>query len=322
MIIQPIKTSIFKEGDNLFNFIVHYFKKVPERSVIVVTSKIVALAEKRTAIELKQKYSVKYLGILITDSRTIPLRAGITGVALGYAGFRGIKDYRGRPDIFGRKFKVSRVNVADSLATVAVFVMGEGNEQQPLAIIKKAPVEFNEYDLNATLDAQFYRVKKDVEIKIKTLRPENKKEYIDGQLEKYKIQPLIFRQDDLTVTTREEMIRSEYFGSGFLVDPEKSYAKEVFSFHLPFSGDESLLHCVPSARITWTEEVTVEDKEIVFDIINFYNDAEKIKAEKDRILKYLIEQAEHINKQVNQYNSNLEQIIRNTIGQTKDKITQ
>ena len=92
--------------------------------------------------KLRQKYGVMKLGVLITDSRTIPLRTGVTGVALGYAGFRGIKDYRGTPDIFGRKFKFSRTNVADSLAAAAVLVMGEGNEQQPLAIIEKAPIEF------------------------------------------------------------------------------------------------------------------------------------------------------------------------------------
>jgi len=35
-----------------------------------------------------------------------------------------------------------RTNVADSLATAAVFVMGKGNEQQLLAIIEKAFIEF------------------------------------------------------------------------------------------------------------------------------------------------------------------------------------
>lgn len=206
MIIRPVKTRIFKEGEDLFAFITSYFKKLPEKSVVVITSKIMALAEKRTAVvenikskeklireeseiaiptkhvwltvkdgivmasagidesnangmlillpkdsfktagflrkKLQKKYGVKHLGVLITDSRTIPLRAGVTGVALGYAGFRGVKDYRGTPDIFGRKFKFSRTNVADSLATSAVLVMGEGNEQKPLVIIKKAPVEF------------------------------------------------------------------------------------------------------------------------------------------------------------------------------------
>lgn len=206
MITRPIKTRVFQEGDDLFAFITDYFRKIPEKSVVVITSKIVALAEKRTAIaeniktkekliraesefaiptkyvwltvkdgmvmasagidesnandklvllpkdsfktarflrnKLQKHYDIKHLGILITDSRTIPLRAGVTGVALGYAGFRGVKDYRGTPDIFGRKFKFSRTNVADSLATAAVFVMGEGNEQQPLAIIENVPIEF------------------------------------------------------------------------------------------------------------------------------------------------------------------------------------
>ena len=50
MIIQPIKTRVFQEGDDLFVFITNYFKKISEKSVIVVTSKIVALAEKRTAV--------------------------------------------------------------------------------------------------------------------------------------------------------------------------------------------------------------------------------------------------------------------------------
>ena len=225
MIIQPIKTHVFNEGDDLFVFITDYFKKLPEKSAIVVTSKIVALAEKRTAIaksaqikakliraeselaiptkyvwltvkdgmvmasagidesnangklillpkdsfktarflrnKLRQRYSVRHLGVLITDSRTMPLRAGVTGVAVGYAGFRGIKDYRGTPDIFGRKFKFSRTNIADSLAAAAVLVMGEGNERQPLAIIKKAPVEFcnkvKRAELSINIQEDMYR---------------------------------------------------------------------------------------------------------------------------------------------------------------------
>lgn len=46
--------------------------------------------------KLQQKYKVKKLGVLITDSRTMPLRSGITGVALGYAGFAELKTMSGR----------------------------------------------------------------------------------------------------------------------------------------------------------------------------------------------------------------------------------
>ena len=225
MIVQPIKTRVFQEGDDLFAFITAYVKELTERAVIVVTSKIVALAEKRTAIiknaktkenliraesefaiptkyvwltvkdgmvmasagidesnangklillpkdsfktarllrnKLRQRYDVRNLGVLITDSRTVPLRAGVTGVAVGYAGFRGIKDYRGTPDIFGRKFKFSRTDIADSLATAAVLVMGEGNERQPLAIVERAPVEFcdrvNRAELSINIQEDMYR---------------------------------------------------------------------------------------------------------------------------------------------------------------------
>lgn len=208
MIVKPVKTRIFKEGDDLVKFIRAHIPKLKENSVLVVTSKIVALAEGRTALaateaekdriikgesdaakktkwvwvtvkddmlmpnagvdasnagdklvllpkdsfeaaarmrkELRRAYGVKKLGVLITDSRTYPMRSGVTGVALGYAGFKGIRDYRGKKDLFNRVFRFSQTNVADGLASAAVVVMGEGTERQPLAIITDAPVVWTE----------------------------------------------------------------------------------------------------------------------------------------------------------------------------------
>lgn len=208
MRIKTIKTRIFKENGDLLSFVLRYVKKLPEKSVIVITSKVVALSEGRTVeykyknqkiklikqesdFSLKTKYTwltikdgmvmaaagidesnangklillpkdsfqsaklirnklkkifkVKNLGVLITDSRIFPLRAGVVGVALGYSGFGGIRNYIGTKDIFGRFLKMSRTDVADSLATSAVLCMGEGKEQRPLAIITEAPVVFIE----------------------------------------------------------------------------------------------------------------------------------------------------------------------------------
>ena len=39
---------------------------------------------------------------------------------------------------------MSRTDIADSLATSAVLCMGEGKEQQPLALITDAPIIFKE----------------------------------------------------------------------------------------------------------------------------------------------------------------------------------
>ncbi|OGE72444.1 hypothetical protein A3H40_04330 [Candidatus Daviesbacteria bacterium RIFCSPLOWO2_02_FULL_38_15] len=88
---------------------------------------------------LRKKFRVKNLGIIITDSRLIPLRRGVVGIAIGYFGLKPLKDYRGTPDLFGREFRMETSNLADSLATAAVLEMGEGAESQPIAIISDVP---------------------------------------------------------------------------------------------------------------------------------------------------------------------------------------
>lgn len=88
---------------------------------------------------IKKNYKTKKFGVLITDSHTVPLRRGVMGIALAYAGFKPLNDYRGTKDLFGRKFKVSTTNVVDSLAVSAVLEMGEGIERTPLALITDVP---------------------------------------------------------------------------------------------------------------------------------------------------------------------------------------
>ena len=88
---------------------------------------------------LRNKYQINHLGILITDSHTTIMRKGVTGIALGWCGFMPLYSYINKPDIYGRKLKVTETNILDSLAVSSVFIMGEGDEQTPLAIIKNAP---------------------------------------------------------------------------------------------------------------------------------------------------------------------------------------
>lgn len=206
MQVQPIKTRIFREGEDLVKFIGNHIPKLKDGAVLAITSKIVALAENRVLVNTPQikrqailqesqwamptkyawltikdgmfmaaagidesngngklillpkdsfksaqrlrkklmvHYKLKHLGVVITDSRTAPMRVGVTGIAVGHAGFKGVKDYRGQVDIFGRKFHMSQTNVADGLAAAAVLVMGEGAEQQPLAAISEISLKFS-----------------------------------------------------------------------------------------------------------------------------------------------------------------------------------
>ncbi len=84
---------------------------------------------------LLKTYSLSECGVLITDSRSMPLRRGAVGMTLALAGFDPIKDYRNTKDIFGRAFTNEVANIADGLSASAVFTMGEGDEQTPCALI-------------------------------------------------------------------------------------------------------------------------------------------------------------------------------------------
>ena len=91
---------------------------------------------------LMQAYQIKKLGVIITDSMILPLRTGVIGAACAYAGFRGVRDERGKKDLFGKMLSVTQINLADALAASAALLMGERSEKKPLCRIENAPVKF------------------------------------------------------------------------------------------------------------------------------------------------------------------------------------
>lgn len=213
MNIVSIKThKITRTDSDILKVLDHYILTLEEKSVVAVTSKIVAICEgrivpveetdKQTLIEqeseyylqaktnkynisfainngflvagagidesngngyyvlwpeniqltvnqirehLSKRFNLKHIGVIITDSRTTPLRWGVTGMAIAHSGFAMLKDYINQEDIFGRKLMYTKENVADGLASVSTLVMGEGQEQTPLAVITEIPfVEFQD----------------------------------------------------------------------------------------------------------------------------------------------------------------------------------
>jgi putative folate metabolism gamma-glutamate ligase len=99
---------------------------------------------------LCRRFLCQRVGVIVTDSKTTPLRWGVTGIAVAHSGFLALNDYVGAADVFGRVLKMTKTNVADALAAAAVVVMGEGNEQTPLAVVNDIPfVNFQDRDPSA-----------------------------------------------------------------------------------------------------------------------------------------------------------------------------
>lgn len=92
---------------------------------------------------LVQKHHTQRVGVILTDSTIRPMQWGTCGIAIASSGFRPLKDYRGQQDLFGRTMQFQTASIANGLAAAAVTLMGEGNEQTPIALLEDLPfVEF------------------------------------------------------------------------------------------------------------------------------------------------------------------------------------
>lgn len=79
--------------------------------------------------------------VLINDSCGRAWRNGITGMAIGCAGFAPVVSRVGEQDLFGRELEVTEVAVADELAAAASHLMGQGAEAVPVVLIRGAKLE-------------------------------------------------------------------------------------------------------------------------------------------------------------------------------------
>lgn len=105
---------------------------------------------------LKEKYKLSELGVVITDSHSVPFRFGATGIALGWAGIEPIEDCRGRKDLFGREINYERSNLVDGLAAGANVLMGEVDECTPVVIARNVPrIKFTEANTKGKLFVDF-----------------------------------------------------------------------------------------------------------------------------------------------------------------------
>ncbi len=206
MLITPIKTALVKANDDLFQIVADSVKILPDKSVLVISSKIIsfcqgrivektsgaksekheiakkeadffldpALSKYNMLLTLKEQtlginagidesnadgdyvlwpeniqktandiwhflrdhYGVKEAGVIVSDSKSIPLRRGVVGTAMTGCGFRALYDYRGKKDLFERKLKISQINTAEAIAVAAVLEMGEAAEQTPLCLVE------------------------------------------------------------------------------------------------------------------------------------------------------------------------------------------
>jgi coenzyme F420-0:L-glutamate ligase/coenzyme F420-1:gamma-L-glutamate ligase len=94
----------------------------PDKSALLIRDRIYELTKRNVAI-------------IISDTFGRPWRLGYVNVAIGVAGMKPLKDYRGIKDMYNRTLNVTMMAVADELASTAELVMNK-TDRIPVAIIR------------------------------------------------------------------------------------------------------------------------------------------------------------------------------------------
>jgi len=78
----------------------------------------------------------KNVAMIVCDTYSRPFRRGQVNFAIGLAGIKPFKDYRGKRDLFRQLLKVKNVAIADEIAAVAELLMGQATEATPVIIVR------------------------------------------------------------------------------------------------------------------------------------------------------------------------------------------
>jgi coenzyme F420-0:L-glutamate ligase len=124
---------------------------------------------------IRKKFFVDFgtrVCIILSDSRILPMRIGTVGIALASSGFEPIVDLKGTKDLFGNVLKYTSQNLADSLASLGVFIMGESNKSTPVILIRD--IELKLIDKKITYSSMGIESKFDIYIRGLSLKGQRK----------------------------------------------------------------------------------------------------------------------------------------------------
>lgn len=177
---------------------------------------------------------------------------------------------------------------------------------------------FTEYDLEAYLNHFLNQIREEIQSDISVTTADDE-EYVRQKVTEKTLSGIEFDASNITVTQREEQIPARFFPNSIMIDEGRSYPRMVVTFHLPFTGDVQLLQCQPSTRLMVSDEIDIEDGSVIFDVINFNNDAEQAAKARDEMVNNLTQQAGYVNKDIAAYNSRIEGVVREAVRSARAK---
>lgn len=154
----------------------------------------------------------------------------------------------------------------------------------------------------------------------------NVDDYAAYLAQKYSLDIPEFHFDNVTVDSIEKDIPGDRFPRyEFMIsDTRMSFRKEVFIYHIPYTGNIDLLQHRPnpSTLMSYEAKFNTSQSCVLIEVINFYNDPERIKNQYNQEVAYLMSNYQNIKNNCSAFNDSLENSIRGAIENRKQKILQ
>jgi hypothetical protein len=145
-------------------------------------------------------------------------------------------------------------------------------------------------------------------------------------VQKYTLDLPEFHFEKVYVDTLEKDIPGSRFPRyDFMIsDTNKMFRKQVIIYHIPYTGDINLLQLRPNPYTLMSYEANFDTRQkcVLIEIINFYNDPEKIKQQYNQEVNYLSSNYGNVRNNCQAYNLGLEASIRSSIEARRQQVLQ
>jgi len=172
------------------------------------------------------------------------------------------------------------------------------------------------------LFAYFDRLRQTVEREILNEKPDwllnvNETQYLAHLAAKYAIAPLSFDFDGKTVTPEERV----YPPDGVYL-AKVGQRVQVITFHIPFTGEPTLLRMRPSRFRIWNYDAVTTGHEVCFEINDFNHDAKDVARQAEAWIKFIRDMSENVSADLVVFNNGIGNLCTATFQRRKKEILQ
>lgn len=182
---------------------------------------------------------------------------------------------------------------------------------------------FSERDLSVVIRERQHLLTQDVTNADRNyLLNVNETQFVDYLVNKWSLPLLEIHFEAVTASDgeREIPVDSHPKKSLFSHNESQAFRRHFVCYHIPFSGSTELLNCRPSQWLMWSVDVTINGLNLDFEIIDWHNNPEEVKALFDKAVTNLKIQLKHLRTDVDKFNHELSSVTKSAFDARKKQL--